>query len=74
MLNQQIENLTRASNGDLARLTTVTYRSLSRMHNILIAIIPYIDMLPLNHEDLAQMVYELLRTIYQLPTQQTSEV
>ena len=53
MLKQQIKNLTRESNGDFARLTTVTYRSLSRMHKILIAIIPYIDMPPHNHEDLA---------------------
>ena len=51
VLKQQIENLMQARNGDLAQLTTVTYRCLSRMHNILIPILPYIVMLPRNHED-----------------------
>ena len=74
MLRQQIENLTQVSNGDFARLATVTYRCLLKMHNILIPILPYIVMPPHNHEDLAQMVYELLRTVYQLPTPQISEV
>ena len=60
--------------GDLAQLTTITYRCLSWMHNIIIATLPYIVMSSRSHEDLAQMAYELLRTIYQLPIPQTSEV
>ena len=43
-LNQQIESLQLARNGDLAQLTTVTHRCLSRMHNVLITIILYIIM------------------------------
>ena len=74
VLKQQIENLTQACNEDLARLKTVTYRCMSRMHNILISILPYIVMPPHNHEDLAQMASELLCIIYQLPAPQITEV
>jgi len=73
-LTQQVENLTCQYNRDMAQLATVNYRCLSRMHNIIIATLPYINMPPQNHEDLAQMAYELLRTIYQLPIPQTAEV
>ena len=58
----------------MARLSTVTYRSLSRMHNIMISIFPYIVMPSNNHAELAQLAYELLRIIYQLSAQQVSEV
>ena len=73
-LSQQVENLTCQYNRDMAQLATVNYRCLSRMHNIIIATLPYINMPPMTHEDLAQMAYELLRTIYQLPIPQTTEV
>jgi len=73
-LNQQIESLLIARNGDLVQLTTVTYRCFSRMHNVLITIIPYIIMPTRTREDLAQLAHELLRTIYQLPIPQVSEV
>jgi len=73
-LNKQIESLITARNGDLAQLTTVTYRCFSRMHNVLITLIPYIIMPTRTHEDLAQLAHELLRTIYQLPISQVNEV
>ena len=63
-----------ANTSEMAQLATVTYRSLSRMHNIIIFIIPFIVMPPNNHAELAQLAYELLRSIYQLPGQQVSEV
>ena len=66
-LTQQIENLISQHNRDIAQLTTINYQCLSSMHNIIIATLPYIVMPSQNHEDLAQMAYELLRTIYQLP-------
>ena len=73
-LNLKIESLLLMRNGDLAQLTTITYRCLSRMHNIIIATLPHIAMPTRSHEDLVQLAHELLRTIYQLPIPQTSEV
>ena len=72
-LNQQIESLVLMRNGDLAQLTTITYRCLSRMHNIIITILPYMIMPTRSHEDLAQLAHELLCTIYQLPISRVSE-
>jgi len=69
-----MENLTQTNNNEMERLTMIIYRSLTRMHNIFISIIHYISMPPNCHVDLAQLAYELLRTIYQLPTQQVTDV
>jgi len=74
ILKQQVDNMVQMCSRDLAQLTTVTYRCLSQMHNIIISTLPYIVMPPRNHEDLARMAYELLRTIYQLPIPESSEV
>ena len=66
LLRERIEIVNNANISEMARLATVTYRSLSRMHSIIISIILYIVIHPYNHAELAQLAYELLRTIYQL--------
>ena len=52
--------------GELAHLTTVTYRCLSRIHQVLIEPIPHIFLSAEGHADLSQLTYELLRFIYEL--------
>ena len=44
---------------------TITYRSLSRIHQIMISILEYLIMPPNDHAKMAQLVYELLRTVHQ---------
>ena len=66
LLTQEMGSLTEAYNGEIARLSTVTYRCFSRLHQILITIVPYLSMPPSNHIETSQLTYELLRTVNQL--------
>ena len=52
-------------NSEIARLSSLTYRSLSRIHHLIITILPYLSMPPDNHFETAQLANELLRTIQQ---------
>ena len=51
---------------ELARIGLTTYRCFARLHQILIATIPRIPMPEAEHNDVSQLLHELLRNIEQL--------
>ena len=66
ILTQRVGSVTDAYNSEIARLSTTTCRCFSRLHQILIAIIPHLSMSPSNYVETSQLTYELLRNINQL--------
>ena len=53
----------------LVQITTVTYRSLARVHQLMIIFTPYIRMTMEAHANVSQLNYELYRAIEQLKPQ-----
>ena len=55
-LIQKIASVSGTYNSELARLSTITYRRFSRLHQILITIIPHLSMSPSDHIETFQWV------------------
>ena len=55
--------------GKLTRVSTTAYRSLARLHHLLITFTPYIPMTAETHAELSQLNDELYRSVDQLKTQ-----
>ena len=65
ILQERVGVLDMIFNNEMARISSLTYRSLSRIHHLIITILPYLTMPPDNHFETAQLANELLRTIQQ---------
>jgi len=63
MLNERIATLNKTYFSEIARVTVLTYCCLDRLHQVLISIVPYIEMPVEEHHDASQLIYELLRVI-----------
>ena len=68
-LHKRLTDLQQEYSHKLAQVTTVTYMSLSRVHQLMITFTPYILMTPETHADVTQLNYELYRIIEQLKFQ-----
>ena len=68
-LHMRLTDLQQEYNHKLAQVTTITYRSLSRIHQLMIIFTLYIPMTTEAHVDVSQLSYELYRTIEQLKSQ-----
>ena len=51
--------------GEATRMNTLTFRCLSRVHQIVALLIPYVTMPSENSYELSQMLHELARTLQQ---------
>ena len=65
-LQERVGALDTIFNNELARISSLTYRSLLRIHHLMITIIPYLTMPPDNYFETAQLANKLLRTIQQI--------
>jgi len=54
---------------EIARLRIWSSCCLNKIHQILISIVPYINMSPSEHHEVAQLIYELLRATQCLKSQ-----
>jgi len=66
VLKEQIATLGNAYLSKIAGLTMLTNCCLSRLHQVLISIVPYIEMSVGEHHEILQLIYELLRMIHLL--------
>ena len=66
LLHESMGTLRQLHESELAHLRTVSYRCLSRIHQILISSIPHILLSTESHADMSQLMYKLLRTVHQL--------
>ena len=71
-LKQEVINLQNNQNaigyhldGEIVRLSVLSYWSLSRMHQILTSLVPFIPMPPDIHLELTQLSNECVRTLQQ---------
>ena len=68
ILKEQVATLSNTLFSELACLTSRTHCCLSRLHQILIAIVPYIVMPEGEHNENFQLLYELLRAAQMIRT------
>ena len=66
MHHKELQDLKIRHEDELAHLRSLTYRGFSRLHQLLIAVTPYIPMTANDHVDSLQLLYEYLRTIEQI--------
>ena len=67
-LQERVGALDAIFNNELARISSLTYRSLLRIHHLMITNIHYLTMPPDDYFETAQLANELLRTIHQIHT------
>ena len=65
-LKKQLSNSSNIHASEQARLRIMTHCCFSRLHQILISVIPYIQMSAGEHHAVSQLTYELLRAIQQI--------
>ena len=65
-LKKQLSTLSHIHFSERARLGILTHFCLSRIHQILTSIIPYVPMSPGEHNEVSQLKYEFLRAAQQL--------
>ena len=68
ILKEQVATLSNTLFSEIACLTARTRCYLSRLHQILIATIPYIVMPAGEHSEISQLLYELLRATQMIRT------
>ena len=66
ILSEQLGVIRNIYESEIARIGLTTYRYFSRLHQILIAVVPRIAMPKPEHQDTSQLLYELLHNIEQL--------
>ena len=74
-LRQQINTSSEIHHSERARSNMWIHSGMSRIHQILIGIIPRIPMTPSEHTEAAQLTYELLRIAQQIvPQPRTNQI
>ena len=67
-LQERVGALDMLYNNEMARISSLTHRSLSRIHHLFVTVFPYLTMPPDSHFETAQLANELLQTIQQFHT------
>ena len=63
ILKEQICTSSNTHASENTRLGMITYCCLSRLHQILISVIPHVPMSPNEHSEVSQLTYEFLRAV-----------
>ena len=65
-LHSRMSDMQHRYDHKIAQINTTAYRSLARVHQLLITFTPYVPMTVETHVEVSQLNYELYRTIEQL--------
>ena len=68
-LQERVGAIEMMHNHEMARISSLTYRSLARIHHLFLTILPHLIIPPDNHFETMQLANELIRTIQQLHAQ-----
>ena len=68
-LQERVGAIEMMHNHEMARISSLAYRSLARIHHLFVTILPHLIVPPDNHFETVQLANELIRTIQQLHAQ-----
>jgi len=69
IMRERMDALEIRHSHEMVRISSLTYRSLARVHHLFVTILPHLIMPPDNHFETVQLANELIRTIQQLHAQ-----